>query len=51
MIVGALPLEVAQEVRRLLRSGSRAASQNGYSLSDGQNDPLNKGSVESPRVT
>jgi hypothetical protein len=46
MTIGSPPLEVGQQVRRLLRRRPGATSQRGYSMSDRQIHPLDKGGVE-----
>src|SRR5437763_9302853 len=51
VIVGAPPLEVSQEVWRLLSCSPGATSQRGYSVSDGQIHALNKGGVQPSRKT
>jgi hypothetical protein len=51
MRVGSPPLEIGEQVWRLLGRGPGATSQRGYSVSDGQIHPLNKGRVQSSRET
>ena len=49
MIVGSPPLQMGQQVWRLLGRGPGAACQRGYSMADGQIHPLNKSRVQPSR--
>src|SRR5260370_13953040 len=51
MGVGPPPFQMGQQLGGLLRSGPGATSQRGYSMADGQIDPLNKSGVQPPRET
>ena len=51
MIMRAPPLQMGEQLWRLLRRRPRATSQRGYSMADGQIHPLDESGVESSRET
>ena len=49
MIISAPPLQVGEQVRGSLSRRPGATSQRGYSVTDGQIHPLNRGGIEPSR--